>query len=424
MRTVTAAHQRVIGTSRDSKSTILQGAIEGHVLVKNTKNALPLRNPLLITVVGWDAQVVSTSPQVQGFMSQQYTAAVNWTMYTAGGSGLNDPATLISPFDALTQRQYAAGGSLYWDFQNAVPKVDPTSDACIVFINAWASEGYDRVGLRDDYSDGLVTSVAGNCSNTIVVVHNAGVRLVDQFVDHPNVTAIIFAHLPGQDTGNALAAILYGDVSPSGRLPYTVAKNESDYGALLNSSMPEGNYVDFPQSDFSEGQFIDYRYFDKKGITPRYEFGYGLSYTTFKYSNLRFSLKGSPSPYPAKAAIQSGGNPHLFDTVATGSVQVTNTGSMDSLEVAQLYLGIPGSDQPVKQLRAFEKVSIPKGQTKTVQFSLRRKDMSTWDAHAQQWVIRSGSYNVWAGSSSKNLPLHTTVTVGGKGYGGSKRAAV
>lgn len=422
MRTVTAAHQRVVGISHDSKNTILQGAIEGHVLVKNTKNALPLKNPLLISVVGWDAQVVPISPQIQVSQGPRYGATVNWTMYTAGGSGLNDPATLISPFDALTQRQYASGGSLYWDFQSATPRVDPTSDACIVFLNAWASEGYDRNALRDDYSDGLVKSVAANCSNTIVVIHNAGVRLVDQFVDHPNVTGIIFGHLPGQDTGNALAAILYGDVSPSGRLPYTVAKNESDYGHLLNSSMPEGDYVNFPQSDFTEGQFIDYRYFDKQKITPRYEFGYGLSYTSFKYSNLHISLKGSPSPYPAKAAIVSGGNPHLFDTVATASVQVTNTGSMDSLEVAQLYLGIPGSDQPVKQLRAFEKVSISKGQTKTVQFSLRRKDMSTWDTHAQQWVIRSGTYNVWAGSSSRDLPLHTTVTVGGKGYGGSKRA--
>lgn len=262
-------------------------------------------------------------------------------------------------------------------------------------------------------------ATAAICSNTIVVIHNAGIRLVDQWVDHPNVTAIILAHVPGQDTGTALAQILYGDVSPSGRLPYTIAKNESDYGELFNGSRPEGEYIYFPQSDFSEGQFIDYRYFDQKNITPRYEFGYGLSYGSFSYSGLSFSLQGSPSPYPANATILPGGNPHLFDEVATASVQIRNDGQMDAMEVAQLYLGIPGSDQPVRQLRAFEKVMVPKGQTETVKFSLRRKDMSTWDTVAQQWVIRSGTYNVWVGKSSRDLPLHTTVTVGG-----SRRAAM
>jgi beta-glucosidase len=87
--------------------------------------------------------------------------------------------------------------------------------------------------LPDDFSDGLILNVANNCSNTIVVIHNAGVRLVDQWIEHPNVTAVIFAHLPGQDSGRAITQLLYGVQSPSGKLPYTVAKNESDYNAAI-----------------------------------------------------------------------------------------------------------------------------------------------------------------------------------------------
>ncbi|KAF2101573.1 putative glycosyl hydrolase [Rhizodiscina lignyota] len=425
MKTMTTPHQRVIGISHESSNTILDGAIEGHVLVKNSKNALPMKSPQLVSVFGYDAQVPLWASQYGTITPNQYSAIYNnGTMFTAGGSGKNSPAYVLSPFDAISERAYQGGGSVYWDFSRPDPPVDPTSDACVVFINAWASEGSDRPALRDDFSDGLVLNVAANCSNTIVVIHNAGTRLVDVFQDHPNVTAIIYAHLPGQDTGRGLAMILYGDVSPSGRLPYTVAKNESDYGHLLNATQPEGEFALFSQSNFTEGQFIDYRYFDAHHITPRYEFGFGLSYSKFSYSNLHVQLKGSPSPYPAKASVQPGGNPHLFDVVATASVQVTNSGGMDAMDVPQLYVGFPGPNQPVKQLRAFEKVQIAKGQSTTVTFSLRRKDLSVWDAEAQQWMIPSGTHNIWVGASSRDLPLHTTLTVSGKGYGGSKRAGM
>ena len=111
-----------------------------------------------------------------------------------------------------------------------------------------ALESYDRPNLREDFSDDLVLNVANKCSNTMVVIHNAGIRLVDSIVDHPNVTAIIYAHLPGQDSGRSLVKLIYGDVSFSGKLPYTVAMTETDYGALCNNSIPNGVYELFPQS--------------------------------------------------------------------------------------------------------------------------------------------------------------------------------
>ena len=127
--------------------------------------------------------------------------------------------------------------------------------------------------MHDEFSDQLIKNVATNCSNTIVVIHNAGIRTVDEWIEHPNVTAVIYAGLPGQESGNSIVDVLYGDVSPSGRMPFTIAKNESDYGYLLNSTISSGPY---PQSNFSEGLYIDYRHFDKAGIAPRYEFGFGL----------------------------------------------------------------------------------------------------------------------------------------------------
>lgn len=118
---------------------------------------------------------------------------------------------------------------------------------------AYATEGWDRRGLHDDYSDSIILNVASKCNNTMVVIQNAGIRLVDTFYNHPNITAIVYAHLPGQDAGRALASLFYGDTSFSGKLPYTVAKNESDYGALLAPSQPEGIDWLFPQSNFTEG---------------------------------------------------------------------------------------------------------------------------------------------------------------------------
>ncbi|KAJ3560473.1 hypothetical protein NPX13_g9288 [Xylaria arbuscula] len=280
-------HQKVIAASASSRDVLLQGAIEGHVLLKNENGALPLKSPDLISLFGYSAKSFdSYTPGSSGWnggsesaSSRRMQIAPNGTLISGGGSGANQPAYLSSPFEALSLRAYEDGTSLWWDFDSGNPGVDQSSDACIVVGNAFATEGWDRLGLHDDYTDALINNVASRCNNTIVVFHNAGVRLVDQFIDNPNVTALIFAHLPGQDSGRALVSLLYGDVNPSGKLPYSVPRNESDFGPLQNATQPDGIYALFPQSDFDEGVYIDYRAFDAKNITPRYEFGFGLSYT-------------------------------------------------------------------------------------------------------------------------------------------------
>ncbi len=441
-------HELVEARDPASKDTILQGAVEGHVLVKNVNNALPLKKPKFlslfgydavaaktntfdaITTFGWDLGLDNTLSYINGtpvnptwqkavFLSSiddpdAYgpEIALNGTLFTGQGSGITTPAYIDAPFDAFQRQAREDYTFLAWDFQSPTPLVNPASQACIVFINAQAAEGWDRAALRDDYSDGLVESVASQCNNTMVVIHNAGIRLVDQWIDHPNITAVIFAHLPGQDSGAALVEIMYGKQSPSGRLPYTVAKNESDYGSLLNPIVQSGDVnIYYPQDDFTEGVYIDYKAFIKDGIIPRYEFGYGLTYTDFAYSDISadFSPAADLSRLPPKPAAAEGGLESLWDTIAVVNCTVSNTGSVEAAEVAQLYVGIPNG--PAKVLRGFSKDTIaPCGSTQ-VSFALNRRDLSSWDAVEQSWVLQQGTYRLYVGKSVSDIQLTAELTI-------------
>lgn len=306
------------------------------------------------------------------------------------------------PFGALTQRAKETRTYLNWDLRSGNPLVNPMSDACLVFINAMATEGWDRDGLHDDFSDGLILNVASKCANTIVVIHAAGIRLVDQWIEHPNVTSTIIAHLPGQDIGESLVSLLYGEISPSGKLPYTLARNESDYGNLYEPCKPASEDDHFPQCNYTEGVYIDYRHFDANNIEPRFEFGFGLSYTTFEYSG--------GSVQPASPVSSNNGlsqrviattTDSIWEVIASVTATVTNTGGAAAEEVAQLYVGIPGG--PARQLRGFEKVKLAPGQRADVVFELTRRDLSVWDVAMQGWVLQAGSYDVYVGASSRDI---------------------
>lgn len=242
-------------------------------------------------------------------------------------------------------------------------------------------------------------------------------KLTFPVIDHPNVTAVLFAGLPGQESGNSLVDVLYGAVNPAGHLLHTIAKNESDYGNVLNSSV---SFDPFPQSDFTEGVYIDYKHFDRYNITPRFEFGYGLSYTNFTYSSLSISAAFNVSnttvsratyPDPSISIIQ-GGHPELWDVLFTVSASISNVGPVAGAEVAQLYLGIPGS--PLRQLRGFDKLYIQPNASATAVFELTRRDLSVWDVVAQQWKLQSGEgveYKLWIGASSRDLRLSGVLVV-------------
>lgn len=311
----------------------------------------------------------------------------------------------IQPLSAIQHRASVDGTWVNWDLDSGEPDVNPASDACLVFINAIATEGWDRDGVHDDFSDGLVLHVAARCPRTVVVVHAAGVRLVDRWIEHPNVTAAVVAHLPGQDSGLALVQLLYGAAAFSGKLPYTLARNESDYGAAYAPCRPATDADRDLQCDFSEGVYVDYRHFDRAGIAPRFEFGFGLSYTRFDYSDL--VVKTDPKALRAGPSATTAAG--FWDVVAAVQFTVANVGDADGAEAAQLYLGIPGG--PPRQLRGFEKVPLAPGEEGIVTLELTRRDLSVWDVVGQQWDLQPGEYGVYVGASSRDIRLTGSIKI-------------
>lgn len=415
--TSTQKHFAVDATSFDHAELIHQIGAAGTILVKNVNGTLPFKKPRFLAVYGYDAVIKAGPWENPSRYGGGYEVNFGWntfngTMIVGGGSGSNAPSYVIDPFMAISERIAKDRGTLRWDFWSEAPTpAYVNAEHCLVFINAYASESFDRVTLKDEFSDNLVKNVAKNCSSTVVVIHNAGIRVVDEWIDNPNVTAVIYAGVPGQESGRSIVSILYGDINPSGRLPHTVAKNESDYGTLLNSTI---SFDYFPSINFTEGLYIDYRAFDREGIEPQFEFGYGLSYTTFGYSDLSTTLvSNKTSEYPdASVAIVQGGHPELWDVLAVIKCSVENTGSVDGAEVAQLYIRIPVEDTPVRQLRGFKRVGpLAPGETRQAVFELTRRDLSVWDVAAQQWRLARGEYDLYVGASSRDLRLNGTITI-------------
>ncbi|EGX93355.1 beta-glucosidase, putative [Cordyceps militaris CM01] len=419
MKNLTEPHDLVDARSPDSKPVLLEGAITGHVLLKNTNNALPFKGKQkMLSVFGYDAALPQTKNtdvlfELGYYSSQEMAkgvlgteahfdqAARGGTIISGGRAAANAPSYIIDPLNAIQQRAVEDDTWINWDTTSFDPPVNLASSACLVFINAISTEGWDRDGLHDDFSDGLVRNVASKCANTIVVVHASGIRLVDQWIEHPNVTAAVVAHLPGQDSGRAIVKLLYGDAGFSGKLPYTMAKNESDYAVYEPCGLAHKGDTD-PQCDYTEGQYLDYRAFDAKNITPRFEFGYGLSYTSFKYSSLSISAHGVRRCVSASLD-------QLFEEVANVQVSVSNSGAVAGAEVAQLYLGIPGA--PPKQLRGFEKLGLQPGETGRASFELTKRDLSQWDVVLQKWVLHPGEYKIYVGASSRDIRLTGSIVV-------------
>lgn len=269
--------------------------------------------------------------------------------------------TVYSSMDALTAQAWEDDAALCWDFTTDAPTVNAesdVSDVCLVLTNMYGSEDFDCPALESEYSSALIRTMANRCTNTIVIIHNPGVGIINpSWYDHPNVQAISFAHYPGQCSGKALVDLLYGRESFSARLPYTVAKKELAYGPLLDPDLPEGGFYYWPHSSFT-----DCRHFDYYNIEPHFEFGFGLSYTTFAYQGIELSSNNThgQSTYP-KGPIEQGGALDLWDILITVEATVWSIGSVDGAEVAQLYLAVPGSGKdgnPTKTLRGFDKENI------------------------------------------------------------------
>ncbi|KAE9402449.1 beta-D-xylosidase/beta-D-glucosidase [Gymnopus androsaceus JB14] len=391
-------------------------------LLKNI-GGLPLSKPRSIAVLGNDAtdNVLGTNACGSTYSGCDVTN-LNGTLSTGGGSGSNYAPYIITPLDALKQRAIEDGSEIgavvrhvnntYSEAAIATLLTQTGVDATLVFVNRWSEEGYDVLNLDlGGNGDELISQAVNYSSNVIIVIHTTGVVDIEKWVNNDNVTAIVVAYLPGQEAGNSLVPVLYGDVAPSGKLPWTWGKSVDDYPP--NGVITDDVYS--PQSNFTEGVFIDYRWFDMMNITPRYEFGFGLSYTTFSYSNLWIDATSSKDASSimetAENFAESDGTNSLYDILFTASATITNSGNVTGSEVAQLYISIPEESQPVRMLRGFDKVkNLAPGASATAAFPIRRKDVSVWSVVDQQWYIPNGTFTISVGASSRILPLNITWT--------------
>jgi len=196
----------------------------------------------------------------------------------------------------------------------------------------------------------------------------------------PDVDALLITWMPGQEEGNGIADIIFGKVNPSGKLPVTLPNKENEVG-FKPDEYPGVNL----QGYYREKLNVGYRWYAANGVTPRFPFGFGLSYTTFSLTS--FSVQGRRI-----------------------SVTLTNTGKSMGAEVVQVYVGFPPSaGEPPIQLKGFQKVSLAPGSRQALTFTLTDRDISIWDANAHQWTIVSGSYTIYVGTSSRDLPLRQNV---------------
>ena len=352
-------------------------AAECMVLLKNEENLLPLSKEDDVAFIGEFAM----KPRFQG----------------GGSSHINCFKTTGAAEAAKGLKvTYAPGYSVAKDEATAEMIAEAVAAAkkakvAVVFAglpDSYESEGYDRKNLdMPACQNQLIEAVAEANPNTVVVLHN-GAPVEMPWIGR--VKAVLEAYLGGQAVGEAAVRVLFGDVNPCGKLPETFPLKLEDNPSFLFYG-GEGN-----RTEYREGVFVGYRYYDKKKMDVLFPFGFGLSYTTFEYSGLKLSAE------------------RIRDTeTLTATLTVKNTGSRPGKTVVQLYVGDAESTplRPVRELKGFAKVALQPGESKEVSFTLDKRAFAYWNEEIHDWHVETGAFTVEVGDSSRNLPLKAEVTV-------------
>lgn len=350
---------------------------ESIVLLKN-EGILPLSSGKKIAVIGEFAK----KPRFQG-----------------GGSSHINSYKVTSVMDVMGSMENV---SFSQGYSANTDKTDETllaeavetakaADIAVLFVglpDSFESEGYDRNHLEiPNCQNEMIQKVCEVQDNVIVVLHNGSPVLMPWI---NQVKGVLEVYLGGQAVGQAVADVLFGKVNPSGRLAETFPLRLEDTPAFYNY---QGNGIDV---DYEEGVFVGYRWYDKRKIDVLFPFGFGLSYTTFDYSNLKVD----------KDTIKEG-------DILKVSVDVTNTGTVTGKEVVQLYV----SDQtgsavrPTKELKGFEKVELKPGETKTVEMTLDQRSFAWYNVHVNDWYCGAGNYELLIGKSFREIVLSTSITM-------------
>jgi beta-glucosidase len=368
-----------------------KAATESIVLLKNAGDLLPLDPSKIhsVVVIGPSAAVARTG---------------------GGGSSLVTPKYSITPLKGIQDRagqrlqvSYALGATMEGEdhskdtpaaqeqLRNEAVNAAAKTDAAIIVIGrfpALESEDFDIKSLDlPAGQDDLIAAVAKVNKNTIVVINAGGPVIMSKWIEQ--VPALLDMWYGGQEGGNAIADILFGEADPSGKLPVSFVKQWRDSPAY--GHYPGENL----QVDYAEGIYVGYRYFDKKKIEPLFPFGYGLSYTKFDYSDLMVSPNQASSSAPAEI-----------------SLQVRNTGSRSGAEVVELYVhdGHASVDRPIQELKGFQRVDLAPGESKVVHFTLDRSALAFYSTAKKDWVTEPGQFDVLVGSSSRDIRLKGAIT--------------
>jgi len=384
LRVMLATHVLDAGRTKGSLNTeahevvARQVAEEGIVLLKNEKQLLPLHAEKLktIAVIGENAT----------------------RLHAHGGDSSGIKAFYeINPLDGIVKRAgnkvnvifsegYRKNGGA--DLAERAVAAAKSADA-VIYIGGlnhdkgFDCEGADRQDMKLPYNqDDLIQQIVAANPNTVVVLEGTMVEM-DQWID--KVPALLQAWYPGMEGGNALARVLFGDVNPSGKLPATFPKKLADSPAHAMGNYPGVNGT----VNYAEGLLVGYRWFDTKNIEPQFPFGFGLSYTTFKYSNLKL--------VPAEGTTG----------IATAQFEVENTGTVAGAEVAQLYVhqDNPSLVRPEKELKGFKKVLLQPGEKRTVSIPLTKASFSYYDDTKKTWVAQDDTFQILIGSSSRDIRL-------------------
>ncbi|MBP6182307.1 glycoside hydrolase family 3 C-terminal domain-containing protein [Flavobacterium sp.] len=351
------------------------------VLLKNDNAILPLKSTLKkIAIVGNFAK----TPRYQG-----------------AGSSQVRPTQIVNALDELqkmvkgTQFSFSTGYNTEGETDDTkiTEAVQNAKNAELVIVfaglpDSYESEGYDRKNL--DMPAGhnqLISAVAAVNKNIVIVLMNGAPVSMPWKKD---VSAIVEAYLGGQAGGGAIADVLTGKVNPSGKLSETFPMRLEDTPTAMDFPSKDGN------ANYGEGIFIGYRYYDKKKIEPNFPFGYGLSYTTFAYSDIKTNSTSAKDT----------------DDI-TISLKVKNTGKVAGKEVVELYVHEQETEvsRPENELKHFEKVTLLPGEEKTVTFNLTSRDFAYFNSKSHDWAVKSGKFDIRVGGSSRDLPLQQTIDI-------------
>jgi beta-glucosidase len=377
---------------KENGAAALRLAEEGMVLLKNDSGVLPLRVKELksIAVIGPAAAKAVTG---------------------GGGSSHVAPFYTVDPVDGIRER---AGANVAVSFSDGSDLPQAVSlaraaDVAVLMVGDVDTEGRDHPLSLEGNQDQLVEAVAAANSRTVLVL-KSGSAVLMPWADR--VPAILEAWYPGEEDGHAVAAILFGDFNPSGKLPITFPKSLEDLPASSVAQYPGTGAVEpYKNAEFdmnakappgpggtahySEGVFVGYRHYDEKDLTPLFPFGHGLSYTSFAYKDLKIS--------PRRVSLDSK-LPLRVNVEAT----VVNTGSVRGAEVVQLYVGLPSTSQvpqPPRQLKGFQKLTLGPGKQARVHLVLDGRSLSYWDVKNHAWMITPGDYQLMVGGSSRDIRL-------------------